>query len=180
MPVQLTSENFQVRYSPEEDRLLLTVDISAENAVGIPLTRRLTRVLVGALAETVTKQREESAKKSVALTDPSLNQEHKRIVEEGFAKGQIRKNVPVKPLASAPKRANGFKIEERADGAAAIVLDNGDLLLTLRLAPDGVHAAMSVLLNQAAAAGWDFPPITEWLEIARQKQTPAGEARSVH
>jgi hypothetical protein len=153
MAVQISSENFQVRYSAEEDRLLLTVDISAENAVGMPLTRRMTRLLIGALADTLSRHRDAAAQKSVVLNDPSLNQEHKRIVEEGVAKGQIKKNVPVKPLASAPKRANGFKVAERADGAAQITFENGDLQLTLQLAPDGVHAAMSVLINQSANAG---------------------------
>jgi hypothetical protein len=178
--VNISSENFLVRYSPEEDRLLLTVDISAEHAVGMPLTRRLTRVLLNALADLVSRQREAAAQKSVALSDPSLSSEHKRIVDEAVAKGQIRKNVPPKPLASAPKRAHGFKIEERQDGAAALTLDNGEQLMTLQLAADSIHAAMSVLLNQAEAAGWDFPPISEWLDTARQKRVTGTETRLVH
>ena len=180
MAVHISSENFQLRYSQEEDRLLLAVDISAERSVGIPLTRRLTRALLTALADLVSRQREAASQKSVALSDPSLSSEHKRMVEEAVAKGAIRTDVPPKALASPPKRAHGFKIEERQDGAAALTLDNGEQLVTLHFAADRIHAAMSVLLGQAEAAGWDFPPIAEWLDAARRKRAAGAETRLVH
>ena len=138
--------------------------------MGMPLTRRVTRQIVGSLASVIASRQEQQLRTSAAVSDINLATEHTQTVAEAMAKGTIKKNIPRKPLATAPKLPREHRIEQRSDGSIGLVLNNGEQTLTLVLLAHGIHAMLSILLEVSQGAGWDFPPISEWLDTARRQQ----------
>ena len=133
------------------------------------------RQIVDGLANLLASRQDEMQRKSEVLADMSLRAEHEKSVADALAKGNIRKNVPRKPLATQPKLAREFRIEAKSDGSFALVVGNGEQVLTVALAPQGIHAVLSVFLNVSTVAGWDFPPISELLETSRSRQAAVKE-----
>ena len=149
------------------------------------LTRRLTKLLIGALADLQVKKKDadraaesaatarpaghrklEALKRDPAVRDTVLSFEHTHAVAESIATGDTRPRARGKPLVAAPLLIREVKITPKQDGGAIVHLDNKQQVLTLDLDPRRVHSLMAGILDLSDKAGWDFPVIVAWLERA--------------
>lgn len=176
---------YHVSYSAEEDRLLISLEVSPEREYAMGLTRRLTKMLIGALADLQVKKKDgesaaepttaarpagrqklEALKRDPVVRDTVLSFEHTHAVAESIATGDTRPRARGKPLVAAPLLIREVKIMRKPDGGAVVHLDNRQQVLTLDLDTRRVHSLMAGILDLAEKAGWDFPVIATWLERA--------------
>jgi hypothetical protein len=164
MSVQASASTYNIRYVAAEDRLLISIDVPPDREFAMSLTRRLAKQLVGSLAAIHARQREAATPAHPAARDAVLGFEHQAAVGAAVADGDARKNTPAKALVAPPRLVQTAKIRPKVDGGAVIVLDEGDKQLTLDLTPQRVHLFMAAILDIAATAEWDLPPLAVWLE----------------
>ncbi len=178
-----------MNYSAEEDRLLVAVEVQPDQEYAMGLTRRLTKLLIGTLADLQVKKKVadldaerivaspkvrktlETVRKDPVMRDTVLNFEHAHAVAAGVASGDTRPRQQSKPLVASPKLVRNVKITPKPDGGAVIRLDDKEQVLTLDLNAQRIHSLMAGILEIAAKAGWDLPVIAAWLDRATDKTT---------
>jgi len=142
------------------------------------ITRRLLRNLVTALAKMMT----ERAAPMGAMRDTILDFEHNSSVASAHAEGHIRdenRNAQdAKALAAPLRLVQEVKLVSKKDGGVSLVFDNREQMLTIEVAADRIHPVIETFLRIAERAGWDFPPITAWLEGPKDAIVP--ESRSIN
>jgi len=169
--VQITAQAYHLRYAVDEDRILLSVDISPDTELAIPITRRMTRNLVTALAKLIA---ERSATHTPLMRDTVLDFEHSKSVADAVASGNMRDETRKKPLTTSAKPVREVNIVPKANGAIALVFDNSEQLLTLDVSGERIHIVISTFIRMAERAGWDFPPIASWLDASKTVSDAAG------
>jgi hypothetical protein len=172
--VQITAQAYHLRYTVDEDRILLSVDISPDTELAIPITRRMTRNLVAALAKLVSERAGTGATNNPLVRDTVLDFEHSKSVADAVASGNMRDETRKKPLTMSAKPVREVNIVPKANGAIALVFDNSEQLLTLDVARERIHIVISTFIRMAERAGWDFPPIASWLEASKNVADTAG------
>ncbi|HXQ49869.1 MAG TPA: hypothetical protein VN802_02140 [Stellaceae bacterium] len=160
------TSNFHLNYDPEEDRLLVSVDLPDGKEYAMAMTRRLAKLLVGALADMHASRRAKALGSHQQMRDTVLSFEHERAVAEGFSSGGTRSNLPKKPLFAPPRLVREVKLTPRDDGGTTMVLDDKARALTFDLNQPRLHSFMAGVLDLAAHAHWDLPVIAAWLERA--------------
>jgi hypothetical protein len=179
--------NYHVNYSAQEDRLLVSVEVTRDQEYAMGLTRRLTKLLIGTLADLQVKKKVadldaegnaaspkvrkklETVRKDPIKRDTVLKFEHAHAVAASVASGDTRPRQHSKPLVASPRLVREVKISPKADGGAIIKLDDKARVLTLDLNAQRVHSFMAGVLDIAAQAGWDLPVIAAWLDRASSK-----------
>jgi hypothetical protein len=175
MTPQITAQAYHLRYIADEDRILLSVDLSPQHELAMPLTRRLTRNLLTALAKIVAERGEAAAGGNPMMRDTILDFEHNQSVANAVAEGNMRNESVEKPPAVAPMLVREVKIVPKPDGGFALVFDNSAQLLTLEVAADRIHMVIETFVQMAERSGWDFPPIASWLDPAKTAVTSAAK-----
>jgi hypothetical protein len=181
---KLSAVSYHVSYSAEEDRLLISLEVSPEREYAMGLTRRLAKLLIGALADLQVKKKDadraaeptiarpagrrklEALRRDPVVRDTVLSFEHTHAVAQSIATGDTRPRARGKPLVSAPLLIREVKITPKQDGGAIVHLDNRQQVLTLDLDARRIHSLMAGILELAEKVGWDFPVIAAWLERA--------------
>jgi len=176
--------NYHVNYSALEDRLLISVEVAPDQEYAMGLSRRLTKQLIGTLADLQVKrkvaeldpektkaspavrQKLETVRSNPVVRDTVLNFEHTHAVATGIASGDTRPRPQSKPLIASPRVVHEVKITPQPDGGAIIRLDDKQRILTLDLNAQRVHSLMAGILRIAGEAGWDLPVIAAWLQRA--------------
>jgi hypothetical protein len=176
--------NYHVSYSADEDRLLVSVEVTPEQEYAMGMTRRLTKLLIGTLADLQVKKkvadldaekttaspkvrkRLEAVIQVPAVRDTVLNFEHSEAVAQSVASGDTRPRERRKPLVASPRFIREVKITPKANGGAIIKLDDKEKVLTLDLNGQRVHSFIAGVLDLAGKAGWDLPVIATWLDRA--------------
>lgn len=164
MSVQASAPTYNIRYVAAEDRLLVSVDVPPDREFAMSLTRRLSKQLVSTLAAVYVKQRGAVTPANPAARDTVLGFEHQAAVGAAVAGGDARKNTPAKALVAAPRLVHTVKITPKPDGGAVLVFDEGEKHLTLDLTAQRVHLFLAAILDIAATAEWDLPPLAKWLD----------------
>jgi hypothetical protein len=157
---------FHLNYDAEEDRLLVSIDVADGKVYAMAMTRRLAKLLVGALADMHASRRAKALGDHALVRDTMLNFEHEQAVAEGFSSGGTRANQPKKPLAAPPRLVREIKLTPRDDGGTVMVFDDKERALTFDLDRQRVHSFMAGVLDLAQHARWDLPVIAAWLERA--------------
>lgn len=181
--------NYHVSYSAEEDRLLVAVEVKPDEDYAMALPRRLTKLVIGTLADLQVKKKVaaldaertaasprigktlEAVRRDPVMRDTVLNFEHAHAVAAGVASGDTRPRQRTKPLVASPKLVREVKITPKPDGGAVIRLNDKERVLTLDLNAQRVHSFMAGILEVATKAGWDLPVIAAWLDRAPGKGT---------
>ncbi len=176
-PQQTTA--FHLSYDREEDRIVIAVDVDAGRRYGMALTRRLAKLMLGALADCAGKHSAGFAHADPHQRDTVLTFEHASAVEAALASGETKTHQPVKPFVRPARLVHEVKLTPKDDGDVAMALYDRNQVLTLDLSPARMHSFMAGLLELAAAAGWDLPRIAAWLDRAKSAE-PAGTPRVVH
>ncbi len=176
-PQQTTA--FHLSYDGQEDRILIAVDVDSGRRYAMALTRRLAKLVLGALADLSGKRSLGSAHADPQHRDTVLNFEHASAVEAALASGETKTHQPGKPLVQPARLVREVKLTPRDDGDIVLSFYDRNQVLTLDLAPPRVHSFMAGLLGLAASAGWDLPLIAAWLDRAEARE-PAGAPRVVH
>jgi hypothetical protein len=166
MTAQATAGNFHLGYDAEEDRLLVSIDVAGDQHYAMALTRRLAKLLVGALAEMQVRQRADAAGKPPQWRDTVLNFEHAQAVAAGMSSGDTKLNQPKKPLLAPPRIIREIKLTPKEHGGVIMILDDKNQILTIDLTRARAHSFMAGVLDIAARAAWDLPLIAAWLEQA--------------
>jgi len=163
MTAPTAAVNFHLGYNADEDRLLLSVDVAGDREYAMALTRRLTKALVGALADRVAKGRGNLGI-NPALRDTVLSFEHAHAVADAQASGMRRPRSGQIPLFAAPRLVREIKLKSNEDGGVALQLDDHERALNIELNIERLHSFVAGILDIAGGAGWDLPPPVPWLE----------------
>jgi hypothetical protein len=170
---------FHLSYDGEEDRILIAVDVDPGRRYAMALTRRLAKLVLGALADLSDKRSASSAQTDPRHRDTVLNFEHASAVEAALASGDTKTHQPAKPFVQPARIVREVKLTPRDDGDIVMVFYDRNQVLTLDLPPARVHSFMAGVLDLAASAGWDLPLIAAWLDRAKSSDA-AGAPRVVH
>ena len=95
--LHIAARTYRLRYVAEEDRLLLSADFSAEKELALPLTRRITRKVVAALAKFMAERSRVGQDTNPLLRDTVLEFEHSNSVAKALAEGKMRTEKPPSP-----------------------------------------------------------------------------------
>ena len=164
--LHIAARTYRLRYVAEEDRILLSADLSAETELALPLTRRITRKLVAALAKYMSERSRVAQDTHPLLRDTVLEFEHSSSVAKALAEGKMRTERPTKPITVANKTVHKVRMAAKTNGGLAITFDTSEEAITLHVAPHRIHMVISMFLRMAERAGWDFPPIASWLDTS--------------
>lgn len=172
MTLQVTAHAYHLRYVTEEDRIVVAVDISPEHELAMPMTRRLTRNLLGAMAKMASDKGQASVPAGTPplVRDTILDFEHSQSVAAAVAEGHMRNETPREkpPTMPMPMRlVHEVKLVPRNNGGIALVFENGEQQLILEIAPERIHMVIETFVQMAERAGWDFPPMASWLDPAK-------------
>ena len=173
MKPQINAQSYHLRYSSDEDRLLLSVDLSPESELAMLVTRRLTRNLIGALAKFVSDRGPVPGANS-NLRETLLDFEHGHAVAAAKAEGQMREETRIKHPAVPVKLVHEVKLVPKPEGGLTLLFDNNEQLLAIDVAFDRLHMVIETIVQMAERAGWDFPPIASWLDPAKGAEPEAG------
>lgn len=166
MIAPVSSGIFHLGHDPEEDRLLVSIDVADGKVYAMAMTRRLAKLLIGSLADMHASRRGKALADQPLARDTMLNFEHEQAVAESFSSGGTRANQPKKPLVAPPRLVREIKLTPREDGGIVMVLDDKERALTFDLDQQRVHSFMAGVLDLAQRAQWDLPVIAAWLERA--------------
>lgn len=153
MTAQASSANFHLSYNAEEDRLLVSVDVAPEQEYAMALTRRLAKLLVGALADMQVHRKVEIVGKNPLLRDTVLNFEHATAVAAAISSGETKINEQRKPLLAPPRLIREIKLTPKEDGGSLVVLDDKQQVLKIDMSPQRVHSFM------AGVSSWRRRPV---------------------
>lgn len=179
MTAPASSSQFHLSYDADEDRLLVAVDAADDRRYAMAVTRRLAKLMIGALAETQVRHRADAAGANPLLRDTVLSFEHAAAVADAVSSGDTRFDQPKKPFVAAPRLVREIKLTPQPDGGVAIALDDKQQVLTINLSRPRAHSFLAGVLDLAARAGWDLPIIATWLERAADG-APAATPKVVH
>jgi hypothetical protein len=172
--VRIAAQAYHLRYVPADDRILLSVDLSPECELSVPITRRLTRSLVMGLAKLLSDRAQLRTPDDARLRETMLDFQHSQSVADALAKGTMREEARQKPLTVPAKPVRTVNILEKPNGAITLMFDTSEQVLTVDVAPQRIHVVLSTFLRMADRAGWDFPPIASWLEASKDVGGAAG------
>jgi len=170
---QINAQSYHLRYSPDEDRLLVAVDLSPERELAMLVTRRLTRNLIGALAKFVS-DRGPVPGANAALRETLLDFEHGHAVAAAKAEGQMRDETRIRQAALPVRLVHEVKLVPKNEGGLFLVFDNQEQLLSIEIASDRIHMVIDTFVQIAERAGWDFPPVASWLDPGKQPEPTTG------
>ncbi len=165
--LQISARTYRLRYVAEEDRLLLSVDLSPQGEIALAVTRRMTRKLVAALAKFVSERSRFGQEANPLLRDTVLEFEHTQSVAKALAEGKLRTETSDKALTIAAKPVRNVNMAAKSEGGLALTFDTSEQAITLHVAPQRIHMVISMFLRMAERAGWDFPPIASWLDTSK-------------
>lgn len=165
--VHIAARTYRLRYVAEEDRLLLSADLTDETELALPLTRRITRKVVAALAKYMSDRSRVGQDTNPLLRDTVLEFEHSNSVAKALAEGKMRTEKPTKPVTVANKAVRKVNMAAKTNGGLALTFDTSEEAITLHVAPHRIHMVISMFLRMAERAGWDFLPIASWLETSK-------------
>jgi hypothetical protein len=137
------------------------------------LTRRLAKLMIGALAVLQTKQRGDKVAANPMLRDTVLSFEHAQAVAEAVSTGDTQLNQPPKDFIAAPRLVREIKLTPRPEGGVIMILDDKSQKLTIDLTRQRAHSFLQGVLDQARRAGWDLPVAAAWLERTADDGTAA-------
>jgi len=169
---------FHLSYDAEEDRILIAVDVDPGRRYAMALTRRLAKLVLGALADFAGRHSAGSAQTDPQRRDTVLTFEHSSAVEAALASGETKTHQPAKPFVQPARLVREVKLTPKDDGDVVMALFDRNQVLTLDLSPARMHSFMAGLLELAASAGWDLPRIAAWLD--RAKSAEPATPRVVH
>jgi hypothetical protein len=177
MTLQVTAHSYHLRYAVDEDRILVSVDISPEHELAMPMTRRLTRNLLAAMAKMASDRGPASVPAGAPplVRDTILDFEHSQSVATAVAEGHMRNEPPREKPPSMPmpmRLVREVKLVPRNNGGIALVFENGEQQLILEIAPERIHMVIETFVQMAERAGWHFPPIASWLDPAKAAASP--------
>lgn len=158
-------------YSPQEDRLVLTVS-DKEASRSIHFTRRLTSKLVNALAHILERSNEVVGKVPAALRDDVILLEHIQ------ALGRASKaQKPVAPQTDAARAAAGAPARTRSahlavkvtiapspPGFHLILFGRSGPLLQARMNREELHRFLELFRGHAETASWNLIMESAWLQ----------------
>jgi hypothetical protein len=181
MTADTTSDNFHLSYDAEEDRLLVAIDVTGDQHYAMALTRRLAKLLLGALAQIQVNARADAVGKNQLLRDTVLTFEHAQAVAAAMSSGDTKLNQPKKPLLAPPRLIREIKLAPKEDGGGVIMsLDDKNRIMTIDMNRARAHSFMAGVLDMATGAAWDLPVIATWLERVADDDTAAAAPRVVH
>ena len=173
--VHIIAQAYHLRYVADEDRIVLCVDLSGETELAMPITRRLTRNFLMALAKFVAERtRANESAVSPDARDAVLDFEHSKAVAHAVADGAMREEARKKPLSVASKPAREVNITPKAHGGLALSFDNSEQSVALEVSAERIHMVIETFVRMAERAGWDFPPVASWLDPAKRSADAQG------
>lgn len=174
-----------IRFLPEEDRLLLTLR-SEEAAVDLLLTRRLTRAMLAGIVELLMRSNRDLTRTPVDFRNDVLLFEHmaaasswerQRVPDDagGSDAGPASRPDDGPPRPKATDRLLVTKLDMNIrDGGIGFLFHDGDVLKAEITFPrDKVHQFLSVLLERAVEAQWDLQELY-WLHKRTHIIIPEG------
>jgi hypothetical protein len=172
--VRLAAQAYHLRYLPAEDRIVLSVDVSPECELCVPITRRLTRSLVMELAKLLSDRARAGSAEDPRLREAMLDLHHSQSLDDALAQGTMREEARQKPLSVPAQPVRKVNILEKPNGTIALVFDTSEQVLTVDVTPQRLHVVLFTFVRMAERAGWDFPPIASWLDASKEAGNVAG------
>jgi hypothetical protein len=173
MAEHMDAASFHLSYDGEEDRLLIAVDVAADQRYGMALPRRLVKLLLGALADMQAGRRDDSYIRSPEARDTVLSFEHSQAVTQGFSSGETRPDNDRKPLVAAPLVVRTIKLLPQTHAGITVTFDDAHRVICIEMTVQRLHRFMAGVLDLAASAGWDLPQVATWLDRASMEAAPS-------
>ncbi len=158
---------FHLSYDGEEDRILIAVDVDPDRRYAMALTRRLAKLVLGALADLSGKRSASSARADPQHRDTVLNFEHASAVEAALASGDTKTHQPAKPFVQPARIVHEVKLTPRDDGDIVMVFYDRNQVLTLDL---GAAARAQLHGGRARAGGERGLGFAAHRRLARPRQ----------
>ena len=159
-------------YSPQEDRLVLTVT-DKETSRSIHFTRRLTSKLINALAHILERSNEVVGKVPAGLRDDVFLLEHiQALGRRSAARDQqtAARADSGRPVAATPARtrtahlAVKMTIAPTPPGFHLVLFGRSGPLLQARMNRAELHRFLELFRGHAEAAGWNLVMESTWLQ----------------
>ncbi len=180
----ITATAIDIRFVPEEDRLLLTLR-SEEAAIDLFLTRRLTRLMLAGIVELLMRSNRDLTRTPVDFRNDVLLFEHMAAAsswdrqrspdDTADGAGPARPDAGAPPRPKATDRLLVTKLDMNIrDGGIGFLFHEGDALKAEITFPrDKVHQFLSVLLERTVEAQWDLQELY-WLHKRTHIIIPEG------
>lgn len=158
-------------YSPQDDRLVLTVTGSGLSR-SIHLTRRLTSKLIDALAHVLEKSNAIAGQVPAAMRDDVILLEHIQALGGSSAtkKQDVATRAPSdQPVATPPARnriahlAVKITIAPKPPGFHLVLFGRSGVLLQARMNRAELHRFLELFKRHAETAGWNLVMESTWL-----------------
>ncbi len=170
--MHITAQGFNLRYAPDEDRVLLSVVLPDGQDLSLPITRRLTRSLVDALAKIAADDKRLPAGIAPQFHETVLDFQHSQSVAEAVAEGHMRETPPPAAPVHVARLVHEVQITPKADGSLSLVFNNSEQALTIEVEAARLHIVIETFVQIADRAGWDFTAAAAWLNPV--KMAPGG------
>jgi hypothetical protein len=183
MHKHVNASAMDIRFVPEEDRLLLTLR-SDDAAVDLLLTRRLTRLLLGGIVEMLMRSSSDMRRTPVDFRNDVLLFEHMTAAtswertrtpsaDQGAPAETGPEEAPARPVASARVLVTKLDLNIREGGISFVFYDGDVLTGEIAFPRDKVHQFLSVLLERSVDAHWDLQELY-WLHKRTHIIIPEG------
>ncbi len=162
---QINAAGYRLTYLPDEDRLLVCVNLQPACVIGMQMTRRLTRGLIAALVKMVSERGAPQAS-DPRLRDTILDFEHSQQVAAQKAEGNLR-DVKNEAPPILMRQVKEVHLAPKPEGGLTLLFDNAEQVIAVDVQADRLHMVIETFVQMAERAGWDFPPMAAWLDAPK-------------
>lgn len=156
---------FQIAFVAEQDRMLLRISTRDKAESRLWLTRRVVRLLWGALLKTIEAGHEKDSPDEVGKREAILQFEHESAVEQTDFVTPFQEAAESYPLGEEGVLVTSMQISRRPNGAYTLKLSprqgNG---ITINLDDKLMHSFMEMLIDSSNRAEWGLElrlPVSE-------------------
>ncbi|MCP5142601.1 MAG: hypothetical protein H6926_03165 [Chromatiales bacterium] len=150
-------EQMQLKFDPQQDRLLLRVNSLDKQQLRFWLTRRIVKRLLPPLLEVLHKA--SAGEQADARTKAALFEfEQRNIREQVDFSSEFSDDASSLPLGENGLLVETISITSHQNGDVSVKLaDHAKTSVTLRLNEKLLHSLFAILRQALAAADWDMP-----------------------
>ncbi len=148
---------FQMAFVAEQDRMLLRISTQDKAELRLWLTRRVVRLLWGALRKTIEAVPEKNTPIEPRRREAILQFEHQSAVEQADFKTPFQEAADSYPLGKEGVLVASMQISRKPNGACILKLSpKQGKGVTINLNDKMMHSFMEMLIDSSKRAEWDL------------------------
>lgn len=184
MGAPMNATSLDLRHDPVEDRLVVIARGADADPVALTLTRRLTRALLGKLADLLMRSNEEVGRAPAEHREEVFLFEHMAALSDAAASapsGEEGDGTPAPPAAGREPADTVMVLRIdftiRPAGFDIVLFDADKPRVTVALTRFETHRVLDLLVRKAREAEWGFDEL-DWLDRRRHIVVPEAAALS--